>query len=183
MTPSRQRTPDGLSFTHVLPKDLPRLNELVNRPEIARYLNLIPPVPLQKTLDFADFARSRNTLWWCIRAEGRIVGSVGLIPEPVGTKLAHGATLFVYIEPACWGRGIGGRAVDHALQEARKNGFLRVECAVVEENAAAVALYEAHGFRREGRKVRAFLDEEGFHDLLMMGALLEEDAGGDPRGA
>ena len=86
--------------------------------------------------------------------------------------------LLVAAVSACWGRGIGGRAVDHALHEAKARGFLRVECVVVEENRAAVALYEAHGFRREGRKVGAFLDEEGFHDLLMMGALLDENGVG-----
>ena len=42
---------------------------------------------MQKTLDFAEFARCRNALWWCIRAEGRIVGSIGLIPEQSDTKL------------------------------------------------------------------------------------------------
>lgn len=181
MPSSNRRTPEALSFSPVLPEDLPRLNELVNMPGIARYLNLIPPVPLQKTLDFAEFARSRGTLWRSIRAGGRIVGSFGLIPEPAETKLAHTATLFIYIEPACWGRGIGGRAVDHALHEAKTRGFLRVECVVVEENRAAVALYEAHGFRREGRKVGAFLDEDGFHDLLMMGALLDENGGAASR--
>jgi len=52
---------------------------------------------------------------------------------------------FVYIEQACWGRGIGGRAVEYALAEVQDHGFLRVECSVVEENRRAVALYETRG--------------------------------------
>ena len=51
---------------------------------------------------------------------------------------------WLYVDPACWRRGFGGALVDAALAAAP--GPLTVEALV--GNVAALAFYEARGFRQ-----------------------------------
>lgn len=53
------------------------------------------------------------------------------------------------------GRGIGRRLLTTAVNQAFSNRLERVELEVFRSNEAAVRLYEAHGFVREGVKVSA----------------------------
>jgi putative acetyltransferase len=161
-----------IRFTLAGESDLVRLNELVNEPEIARYLNLIPPVPFQKTLDFWRFIQGRGSLLWCIRDEFRTIGCIGVLPEDPDSKISHVAVFFIYLEPACWGRGIGEKALRFLEAEVRDRGYLRLECSVATPNSRAVRLYEKAGFSREGIKRKAFRDDDVYADLVMMGKLL-----------
>ena len=164
---------EKVRFTRADESDLVRLNELVNEPEIARYLNLIPPVPFQKTLDFWMFIQDRGSLLWCIRDGAGTVGAIGVIPGEPGTKISHAAVFFIYLEPACWGRGIGEKALRFLENEVRDRGYSRLECSVAVPNLRAIRLYEKAGFTREGIKRKAFRDDDGYADLVMMGKLLE----------
>jgi RimJ/RimL family protein N-acetyltransferase len=127
----------------------------------------MPPVPLEKTRSFFSSMQAVRTPLWRVVAEGETIGCVGLIPGDEGTKLAHSATIFVYIERAYWGRGIGGRAVSFALNEA-KGRFERIEALVAEENTRSLRLFERYGFVREGLKIRAFRCGDTYSNLVMM---------------
>jgi putative acetyltransferase len=164
---------ESIRFTLAGDSDLVRLNELVNEPEIARYLNLIPPVPLQKTLDFWRLIQGRGSLLWCIRDKLRIIGCIGVLPDEPGTKLSHIAAFFIYLEPACWGMGIGEKALRFLEAEVRDRDFYRLECSVAAPNSRAIRLYEKAGFTREGVKRKAFRDDDGYADMVIMGKLLD----------
>jgi putative acetyltransferase len=164
---------ERIRFTLAGETDLVRLNELVNEPEIARYLNLIPPVPLQKTIDFWKFIQDRGSFLWCIREGDRIVGAMGIIPGEPGTKISHVAVFFIYLEQSCWGKGIGEKALGFLECVVRDKGYKRLECSVAASNSRAVRLYEKVGFAREGVKRKAFLEEDGYADMIMMGKLLD----------
>jgi len=153
--------------------DIPRLNELVNIPEIARYLNLIPPVPRESTRAFWEKTQNGEASMLCIRTNERIIGAAGLVYNPPKTKISHSAAFFLYLEPACWGRGIGQVALHALLDKARSNGLVRVECQVSAANSRAIRLYERLGFVREGLKRKAFCDAGEFFDMVVMGRLLE----------
>jgi len=148
------------------------LNRLVNTGDVAEYLDLIPPVPLSKTIDFWIFARSREALWWCILRGNDIIGSVGIVPEDSEGKMSHVGVFFIYMLKEFRGLGYGGLAVDYALTRAGCAGLKRVECLVSEENGRAISLYEKKGFMVEGVKKGAFFDGETYSDVLMMGKIL-----------
>jgi putative acetyltransferase len=152
--------------------DLVRLNELVNDPRVSRYLDLIPPVPIEATLAFWKHVESGLVHIWCIWKDERIIGCTGLVLNPAGTKLSHAAAFFLYIEPAAWGTGTGDLAMQHLEAEAKKMGLLRLECQVTATNVWAIHLYERHGFVPEGAKRAAFRDENEVTDLLIMGKLI-----------
>lgn len=164
-----------VSFHAVGEGDLEDLNEIVNEPEVARYLELIPPVPMKKTVDFAAHMRSIGGRWWTIRVDGGTVGGIGIIPNPLDSKLAHVATFFIYLREEVWNTGLGGKSMEYLVSEARKLGLKRLECVVVRVNERAIRLYERYGFEIEGCRRDAFRGSEGFTDLLQMGLLMDRE--------
>ncbi|MDI6719678.1 MAG: GNAT family N-acetyltransferase [Methanomicrobiales archaeon] len=152
--------------------DLPALHAIVSEPEVNRYLDLIPPIPLQKTREFAATATAGGGRIWGIRVDGMLVGAVGILPGEPGTKLSHSASLFIYLTPRCWGRGIGSAALQAALGEAERLGFERIEALVAESNVRALGLFQQNGFAVEGRLRRAFKTGSEYQDLILLAKLL-----------
>ena len=69
--------------------------------------------------------------------------------------------------------------VEAAQRRAAMSGVLRkLSLAVLADNAAAVALYEACGFRVEGRRVGEYLEADGTarDDLLMAWTVPDREA-------
>lgn len=163
---------ENVSFEPARESEIERLNRIVNEPDVARYLDLIPPVPLEKTQAFFSSMQAIRASLWCIIVEETTIGCVGLIPGEEGTKLAHNATIFVYLERPYWGQGIGDRAVSFALSEA-EGRFGRIEALIVEENARSLGLFEKHGFLREGVRRKAFRCGETYSNLVLTAKILD----------
>ena len=73
---------------------------------------------------------------------GRVVGTVGLFPlDATRVELRK-----MYLAPEHRGHGHGRALLDHALAEARRLGFARVELETSAALAAAIALYRRYGF-------------------------------------
>jgi ribosomal protein S18 acetylase RimI-like enzyme len=68
-------------------------------------------------------------------------------PEP---GLCH--VSMVFVAPARWGQGIGGRLLDALLGEARARGYDRLQLWTDADNDRAQALFERTGLRRTGRE-------------------------------
>lgn len=156
----------------VAERDLPALNRLTNDPVVARYLDLAPPVPLNRTVDFFRYIREQEGVWWALRVAGELAGSVGLIPADPSSRLGHTASLFVYLGPAWWGRGIARRAVEAMVAEAGRRGLVRLEVLVVEGNERSLRLFEACGFALEGTRRDGFRADDGFRDLVQLALIL-----------
>ncbi|MGD0741192.1 MAG: N-acetyltransferase [Terracidiphilus sp.] len=71
-------------------------------------------------------------------------------PKEKGESAAYIQTLEVH--PAFRGRGIGAELLGRAEDSARAAGALSIELHVDVENAAAIRLYESHGYTRRGRE-------------------------------
>jgi putative acetyltransferase len=152
--------------------DLERLNEIVNDPEVAHYLALIPPVSMKSTYEFYDRIKKNRWGWYCIIADGKVVGAVGLMVKAEKNKQSHVAEVGIDIAKEYWGKGIGLKAFRHITREARERGIRRLELQVVRENRRARRLYEKAGFKREGVKKRAFKINGRYHDTVMMAKLI-----------
>ena len=72
------------------------------------------------------------------------------------------------------GKGIGRALTLACIECAKQAGFSQLELEVVAENAAAVRLYEAAGFREYGRNPRGFLSRRGWQELVLMRLELDE---------
>ena len=86
---------------------------------------------------------------YAVEDGGEIVGAAlvrEFTEEPVGYDLQQ-----FMIDARCQGRGCGSRALALILDELRREGkYARVELCVKKEDAAAIRLYEKHGFTDSG---------------------------------
>lgn len=152
--------------------DLPGLNRIANDPAVARFLDLAPPVPIGRTVDFFRYIRAQEGAWWALRVGGDLAGSVGLIPADPSSRLGHTASLFVYLDPAWWGRGLGRRAVEAMVEEAGSRGLVRLEVLVVDGNERSLRLFLGCGFENEGLRRDGFRGDDGFRDLVQLARIL-----------
>jgi RimJ/RimL family protein N-acetyltransferase len=92
----------------------------------------------------------------------RIVGRLSLARDPHPAS-AHVADLGLMVAATHRRRGIGRALLQAAADWARGSGVRKLELHVLPYNAAAMALYEDFGFRREG--VRKGHYHRNGHDL------------------
>ena len=88
---------------------------------------------------------------WVALVDDRIVGfaSAGLSrDEDAGSEV--GEVYLVYVDPDCWGRGIGKSLIEHVVRDLRQHGFERASFWVVADNAKARAFAERHGWQDDG---------------------------------
>ena len=79
--------------------------------------------------------------------DGRVVGTARYSPVRPAAG-AHVATASFMVDPAASGRGVGRALGEEVLRRAADEGYSAMQFnAVVETNAAAVALWESLGFR------------------------------------
>ena len=107
-----------------------------------------------------------------------LIGVVGLQRERP-TKLAHKAHLWgMYVAPEFRRKGVGRGLVEQALKRASAmDGVRQVNLSVNANNPAAIALYEALGFRSFGVE-RGFMLVDGvLHDEMHMVAATAGSAG------
>lgn len=166
------RPGNDVAIGPVTDRDLPGLNRLTNDPAVARHLDLAPPVGFDRTVDFFRYIRAQEGAWWALRVGGELAGSVGLIPADPSSRLGHTASLFIYLDPAWWGRGLGKRAVEAMVEEAGRRGLVRLEVLVVDGNERSLRLFLACGFESEGRRRDGFRGDDGFRDLIQLARIL-----------
>ena len=102
----------------------------------------------------------------------QVVASAGLHPVGPAIRRRHVMTLGISVAPEAQGQGVG-----HALMAAlcdwadRWGQVLRLELTVFVDNPRAIALYQRHGFRQEGRHVGYALRDGAFVDVFSMARL------------
>jgi RimJ/RimL family protein N-acetyltransferase len=102
-------------------------------------------------------------------AGGVPVGQLGLRLAPYGV-----AELGMVVAAGWRGRGVGTALLAEAVERARKAGAHKIALQVWPHNAAALALYERFGFRREGYLTRHYRRRSGeLWDAVVMGLRLD----------
>lgn len=99
-----------------------------------------------------------------VGADGSVLGSAKWGPNRPG-RGAHVATASFMVAPAARGRGVGRALGENVVAAARAAGYHGMQFnAVVETNTAAVALWQALGFRIVGTVPEAF--DSRMHGLV-----------------
>jgi RimJ/RimL family protein N-acetyltransferase len=101
--------------------------------------------------------------------EERLVGIVGLAPEPAAKERHRAVIRSMFVTPAARGRGVAASLLRHVLAEAdRLPGVWQVILTVTAGNHAAERLYRAHGFTLYGRLPAALHVDGYYYDDVMM---------------
>jgi putative acetyltransferase len=116
-----------------------------------------------------DNAPERNERFVAL-VDGEIVASAGLHGAREARR-AHVWGVGMTVRAPFQGCGVGAVLMDVLLQTAERLAIPRVELEVYVDNTRAVALYEKHGFVREGvRRLESFRDG-AYTDALVMARL------------
>jgi len=88
---------------------------------------------------------------WIATCEETIVGFAHAgISRDDAAPGTTGEVYAIYVDPACWNRGIGRDLLDHAVRDLQAHGFGRATLWVLRENARARDFYEKQGWRPDG---------------------------------
>jgi ribosomal-protein-alanine N-acetyltransferase len=80
--------------------------------------------------------------------------------------------LLLAVAPSAQRRGVGTSLLDHFIDHGRSEGVRRLHLEVRDGNPA-VAMYQAFGFKAEGRRRKYYSGEDGSqHDALTMARVL-----------
>ena len=99
--------------------------------------------------------------------DGRVVGWCDVNPKTHAT-LRHSGVLGMGVAASHRGQGLGSALLRATLEAAFARGITRVELVVRADNAAAIALYERHGFELEGRLRNYMIVDGAAYDALAM---------------
>ena len=101
---------------------------------------------------------------------GRVIGLAGLHQGQPSPRRRHAASLGITIASEAQGRGVGHALMRALLAHADDwAGLLRIELTVYADNARAIALYERHGFVKEGVLRGYGLRAGRYEDCVTMG--------------
>jgi L-amino acid N-acyltransferase YncA len=101
--------------------------------------------------------------------DGRVLGTFYVRPNQPG-RGSHVANAGYMVADEARGRGVASALCEHSLETARRLGFRAMQFnLVVSTNAAALRVWEKHGFAVVGRVPRAFRHQPlGFVDVLLL---------------
>ena len=97
-----------------------------------------------------------------------VLGWVAASPVSGRCVYAGVIELSVYVAAAGRGRGLGGTLVDSLVDSADAAGVWTLEAGVFRDNAASLALFERHGFRRVGVRERLAQRDGLWRDVVLL---------------
>ena len=161
--------PPGLVVRAATGADVPGLCDLANDPGYRWGTLRLPYQTVEQTGRWLT-GRGPDDHLLVAELDGAVVGNAGLHRQR--GRRGHVGVLGMGVRDAVRRRGVG-TALLAAVVDLADNwlGLARLELSVFADNQPAVALYERHGFTREG-VMRAYALREGTHaDALMMARL------------
>ena len=104
-----------------------------------------------------------------LRVEGQVVGTYYIRPNQPGGG-AHICNCGFITAPSARGKGVARRMLDHALIEAKLQGYRAMQFNfVLASNQRALAIWQRNGFATIGRIPQAFLHpKQGYVDALIL---------------
>jgi ribosomal protein S18 acetylase RimI-like enzyme len=88
---------------------------------------------------------------WVAYVRSAIAGFISVGPSrDDDADTAMGEVYAIYVNPPCWGRGVGRQLMAHGQRDLRSHGYGTATLWVLAGNERAIRFYEADGWRRDG---------------------------------
>ena len=99
--------------------------------------------------------------------DGTAIGEAVLLAGQL-QRLRHSGTVGVGVLARCARQGVGRRLMEAVEARAQEAGISRLELTVMVDNQPAISLYQALGYRVEGRKSGSVLIDGSLKDEFLM---------------
>ena len=123
----------------------------------------------QRTI-LETFEQDASRLFLVAVEDAEIMGFLGITHSP-RIRQRHLGSLVMGVKKVVWGRGIGGKLLQQAIDWADQNGTHKLELSVHTTNRRAVALYERFGFAIEGERIHSIRLKDRWCNEYHMGRL------------
>jgi len=140
-----------------------RLETLISRVQ--------PPTP-EQTRQFVLGHLGAPSALFIAESEGQIIGALDLT-RPERPELNHRSSIGMSVAAPFRRKGVGRALLQTAAQWASAHGIERIELEVLALNLAAIKLYEAQSFVREGVRRQAIKRGDSYIDLIMYAKQVE----------
>jgi [ribosomal protein S5]-alanine N-acetyltransferase len=157
------------------PEDVPRVTEICQDPEIARWIPVPSPYGEEHARDWIEQTirdwngRRHGAFAVTETGSGEVIGAIGLrLLDDYG----HQGSIGYWVAKEARGRGVATAALRRVTRWALEDlGLPRVQLVADPENVASQRVAERVGFRREGL-LRGYLDLRGERRDCVMFSLL-----------
>ncbi|WP_438767696.1 GNAT family N-acetyltransferase [Kushneria sp. TE3] len=157
------------------PRDAEAVAEIFNRDEVYPCTMQLPWSGVERWRTFLERGETGQHIWLCAcdpQQPDRALGLVGLHPVSDTPRVAHVRTLGLSVHPDYAGQGMGGQLLRAAIDMADNwLNVTRLSLGVYSHNQRAIALYERHGFVREGLSRGVAFGHGRYLDSLEMARL------------
>ena len=145
----------NIAIRAAVPQDAPTVNQILTETWKAAYIGIVP----QEYLDSLDAAKpnrmqedisARTLEVLLLFADGVPAGAVGYGSSREESRAGWGEIVCLYLRPAYWRRGYGGKLLRAAVDALTREGFRKFYLWVMAENRSAREFYRAMGFEPTG---------------------------------
>jgi RimJ/RimL family protein N-acetyltransferase len=124
--------------------DARALNQIINEPEVNKFVLVEAPVSLRSTI-WAIEKASRGSPWIVCEADEQIVGSITI--EGFPGRESHVAKFGIAFSKKVHGNGMAASAMEFCLLWLKENGVEKIISEVFECNTRGRAFYKKLGFQ------------------------------------
>ncbi|HLR45516.1 MAG TPA: GNAT family N-acetyltransferase [Deinococcales bacterium] len=160
--------PSGTVIRTARPSDASQLHELQEGiyAEGRWFVGHAAP-PIESLRQRVRFLNPRSMLYLVAERNNQLLGWLELNRiQP--QRMQHVALLTIAIGAPWRRQGLGRALLNEAYGWAARVGISKITLNVRSGNSGAIALYEAEGFRLEGRELEHFVTDDGYEDNLIM---------------
>ncbi|MDI6787718.1 MAG: UDP-4-amino-4,6-dideoxy-N-acetyl-beta-L-altrosamine N-acetyltransferase [Planctomycetota bacterium] len=157
-------------------KDLPKIVEWRNKPEIYQYFYEYEPLSnAQQKIWFEKFLKNESEKYFIIETTaGKAIGTVGLTHIDWRNRKCEWGR-FLIGEKKHQGKGYGKEAVALILKYVFEHlNMHKLYCDLFASNQKVISLYKSSGFEIEGTLRKHVFKNGDYQDVVMMGMLKEE---------
>lgn len=117
-------------------------------------------------------AENPTSAFFVARLDGRMVGTLSFRAMTLA-RASHRAEIGISVLKECWGKGVGSRLMEAAIDFAKNNaGVEIISLEVRADNTRAQALYRKYGFEEIGRFPGFFKIDGKWIDFILMNLYL-----------